>query len=42
MIRVTIYYHGGVTSQFDDEAGMATAWAQYAQLQGFGITMETI
>lgn len=42
MIRITLYDHGQPFLEFTDEAGMADAYARYAQLNGYGVEMEAI
>lgn len=42
MIRVTFYEREVPFVSFVDEAGMASAYADWAQLCGYGITMEAV
>lgn len=42
MIRVRFFTNGVLFLAFLDEAGMARAYADWAQLQGYGIEMETL
>ena len=42
MIRITFYEHEMPYLTFTDRVDMATAYAQYAQLCGYGLTREAI
>lgn len=42
MIHIRFSYHGVVFCDFIDEAGMARAYVDWAQLCGYGIEMEAV
>lgn len=41
VVLFRFFDHGRLFSEFQDEAAMATAYAAYAQLCGYGLEMET-
>ncbi len=42
MIRIKLYKGGNLLRDFSEVIGMETAWAQWAQLNDYGIVIEAL